>query len=101
MEPKKFSDLNIPIPAIDGYVGDKIDVKKILNKVVIVHKFKLEPSKKKTGDFATLQLTVDGNKRILWTQSRFLIEMLKNIKLEDFPISTTIVSDDCDRLLFT
>ncbi len=101
MEPKKFSELGITVPDIGGYAGDKIDIKKILNKSIVVYKFKLEPSKKKTGEFATLQLTVDGVKRILWTQSRVLIEMLKKIKAEDFPISTIIICDDSDRYLFT
>ncbi len=101
MEPKKFSDLNIPVPEIDGYTGDKIEIKRVLNKGIIVHKYKLSPSKIKTGDYATLQLTVDEKKRILWTQSRILIEILKKTKLEDFPFTTTIVCDDSDRYLFT
>ncbi len=100
MEPKKFKDLGIP-PHEDGFIGEKIEVKRILNKSVTVHKFKVNPSKHNTGRCATVQLTVDGNSRVMFTGSNYLIDDLEKVKKEDLPFITTIISDDNSRLIFT
>ncbi len=98
----KFSDFGIT-PTAKGFEGEKIKVERILNKGIMVHSFKIEPSKvegKKGSDCLHLQLTVDNEKRVLFSGSFTLIEMIKRVPEDKFPFETTIVKEN-DRLKFT
>jgi len=89
---KRFKELGIAAPA-KGFVGDKIKIARILNKEVMVEAFKIEASKfpdKGSGQRLCLQLMVDGEKRILFTSSGFMMEMIKKVPAEHFPFLTTI-----------
>lgn len=89
-----FKDFNIK-PTVNPFVGDKIPVTKILNTEIKVLEFKIEPSKQKQGsDYLTLQIEKGGNKRVVFTGSRVLIDQIKNVPKEKFPFNTTIVKDN-------
>ena|SRR5688572_27711827 len=89
-----FKDLNIK-PKINVFVGDKIPVKKILNVPISVLEFKIEPSKKKEGtDFLTLQIEKSGEKRIVFTGSKIMMDQINRVPKESFPFTTTIVNDN-------
>jgi hypothetical protein len=91
---KKFSELNIK-PDHQFLTGEKIKITKILNKPIIVHSFLVNNSKfdNKPGECLTLQIEVDGEKRILFSGSKVLISMINQVNKEDFPFQTTIVKE--------
>jgi hypothetical protein len=91
---KKFSDLNIQ--STSYFVGDKIKIVKILNKEIIVHGFKIEPSKypkNKSGNVLTLQIEISGEKQIIFSGSDVLMDQVKQVEVGDFPFKTTIIKN--------
>lgn len=97
---KQFSEFNIQV-SLPTLVGDKIKMVRILNKEIIVHAFLIKPSKINIGkDYMELQISVKDTKHVVFTQSYSLMEMIKKVKTEDFPFTTTIEKKD-ERYQFT
>lgn len=91
-----FSELGIE-PTITSFEGDKIKLEKVLDKPVVVHAYKIEPSKfqdKGNGNRLVLQLTVNDEKRILFTSSVTLMNMIEQVKESHFPFTSTIIKDN-------
>lgn len=89
---KRFSELNITAPE-KGFVGTKIKMSKILNKEIKVHAYKVEKSnfpEKGDGNRLVLQLEIDNEKRIAFSSSIYLRDMIKSVPQTDFPFITTI-----------
>lgn len=97
----EFKSFNIK-PSAKSFEGDKIKIDRILNKSIIVLDHKIEASKydKGNGKCLYLQIIVDNNKRILFTGSVTLMEMICQVKPEQFPFQTTIVRET-ERFQFT
>lgn len=99
----QFSQFNIKAPE-RGFEGDKIKISKVLNRKIIVHRFKLEDSKifKKSGDEKCLHLeiSVEDKKHVLFTGSTGLIDSIKQVPNNGFPFATTIIEEN-DKYLFT
>lgn len=97
---KEFKQFEIK-PTIQNYVGDKIKIDKILNKKITVLKYVIEKSKfDNEKDRLKLQIELNNEKRIVFTGSTFLINMIKQVSENDLPFTTTIVKED-ERLEFT
>lgn len=96
---KSFSDLGIKVPEPKNFVGDSIPMKKILNKQITLHAYKIVPSKF-NGERVDMQITYDEDKRVAWTSSGGLIETIKLIDEKHFPITTTIIEEN-ERFKFT
>jgi hypothetical protein len=91
---KKFSELGIS--ASKRFIGDKIKASKVLNKNIIVYDYKIDVSKypkNKSGECLTMQIGIDGEKRVLFTGSDVLIEQIKLVDRSDFPFETSIVKN--------
>jgi hypothetical protein len=89
---KKFSDLKIETK--QHFVGEKIKIIKVLNKEIVVHSFKVEPSKfpkNKSGNVLTLQIEVSGEKQIIFSGSDVLMDQITQVNQEDFPFKATII----------
>lgn len=87
---KQFKDFGI-VADVKAFNGDKIKVSKILNKEVLVERYKIEPSTKFEGkDRLCLQLMVDGEKRIAFSSSDTLMNMIRKVPESHFPFHTTI-----------
>lgn len=96
----KFSDLGIK-PNENTYTGKKIDVDDILNMEIIVHRYKISDSTKKAGTkLLTLQIEYENNKRVVFTGSKILQDMIVQVPEDKFPFKTTIRKTD-KRLEFT
>jgi hypothetical protein len=99
----RFKQFNIKTPA-KGFEGDKIKIAKIINREIIVHDFKIEPSKcfKEIGSGKCLQLqiSINNEKHIVFTSSTGLIEAIKQITKDKFPFLTTIIEEN-DRFIFS
>lgn len=91
-----FKDFDIK-PKINSFVGEKIQVKKILNAEIKVLSFKVEPSKQKQGtQCLTIQIEKSGEKRVVFTGSQVLIDQIKRVPEDKFPFTATIKADnDC------
>ncbi len=92
---KNFSEFNIK-PKVNAFVGEKIQLQRILNLRVTVVAFKIEPSKKKAGtNLLTLQIEKhDGEKRIVFTGSNVLIDQIERVPKDCFPFETVIKKDN-------
>lgn len=89
-----FKDFNIK-PRINAFVGEKIAVQKLFNLQIKVLDHKIEPSKQKEGtELLTLQIEKSGEKRIVFTGSTVLIDMIRRVPEDKFPFTTTIKGDN-------
>lgn len=95
---KKFKELGIKAPE-DGLIGDKISVNKVLNRNIIIQKFKISDSKYKWKRL-DLQIEFDKEKRVMFISSKTLIKMIEQVQAEDFPFETVIVREN-NRLEFS
>lgn len=100
---KEFKELNV-VAEESGFIGRDIEIHKVFNRKVIVHRFKIGPSKFKDGKgnglCLTLQITIDDEKRVIFTGSGVLQNLIKQLKEDDFPFTTTIVKEG-DAFMFT
>lgn len=97
---KSFKDFNIQ-PKTNSFVGDKINVQKLFNLTITVIDFKIEPSKHHKGtELLTLQIEKSGEKRIVFTGSKVLIDQINRVPKNGFPF-TTVIRGDNDYYEFT
>ncbi|MDV3537943.1 hypothetical protein CMU94_02250 [Elizabethkingia anophelis] len=95
-----FSDFNIK-PKENTFNGKKIDTDDILNIEIIIHKYQIKDSIKKSNTkYLTLQIELDKTQRIVFTGSKNLIDLITQVPDEKFPFITTIKKTD-RRLEFT
>lgn len=82
-------------PETSAFSGDKISIKKILNLPIVVLDYKVGPSSQKQGtECLTLQIEKNGEKRIVFTGSKVLINMIQKVQSKNFPFTTTIKQDN-------
>ena len=90
---KQFSDFEIKSPE-GSFDGKKISIEDLFNTAIIVLGYKIEDSKftGKNKSDKRLQLSIKYNdeKRITFTGSDTLMEMIKQVPVEDFPFETII-----------
>lgn len=99
MPPRSFSDFGIK-PTEEGFVGDFIEMKRILDKPIKVLKFKIGPSQF-NGQRLDLQIELHNEKRVTWNGSKRLIEMIQEVPADGFPFDTTIVETESGFYQFT
>lgn len=89
-----FKDFDIQ-PRVNSFVGEKIQVQKLFNLQIKVIDFKIEPSSQKKGTMLlTLQIEKGGEKRIVFTGSKVLIDQIERVPKHKFPFFTTIKGDN-------
>lgn len=89
---KNFKELGIK-PNVNAFIGEKVKIERILNKEIIVHAYEIKPSKYE-GEVLTIQIQVGDDKRIIFTGSRVLIDLIKLVAKGDFPFKTKIVKEN-------
>lgn len=90
----KFSDLNINknLPMS----GEKIKIKHILNQLIIIKDYKIIDSKynkNKSGKCLEIQIIYNSEIRVVFTGSDVLIDQIKQIDKNFFPLETTITQN--------
>lgn len=95
---KKFSDFNIKVEIAD-FTGDKIKISKILNREILVERYKIDPSKVNSGNCLTLQIELAGEKRIIFTSAGTLLKQIEQVPPSGFPFHATIIEEN-DRYVF-
>ena len=98
-----FKDLNVKAPE-RNFTGTKIPMRKVIYKQIIVHDFKIEPSrypeKSADGNRLCLQFKMDDKMHIVFSGSGVLMETVKLIDKTKLPVRTTI-KEEFGRLQFT
>lgn len=98
---KKFSEFGIK-PPNNTFSGEKIKISKILNRNIMVLNFKIDDSKyqkNKSGKCMCLQIEIDGSKRVVFTGSDVLMNMIRQVSKEYFPFECTIIKE-CEHFEF-
>lgn len=100
---KQFRDLGISAD-LKAFTGEKIKIDRIINKTISVLDFKIEDSKftdKGNGKCLSLQIEVDGAKRVVFTGSTVLMDILQKVDKSQLPFQTIIEKDNDGRFFFT
>lgn len=97
----KFSDFDIK-PQTKSFEGEKIKIDKILNREIVVTDYKIETSKyeKGNGKCLYIQIEFNGDKRVVFTGSISLMDMIQQVPADKLPFKTTIIKEN-ERLQFT
>lgn len=101
----KFNQFGITVTA-KSFVGDKIQVTKILDKEIVVYDHRIEEStvqkyRERGADKCLhLQISINDVKHVLFTSSRPLIEAIQKVPQTGFPFTTTIIEEN-KRFKFT
>lgn len=91
---KSFKDFNIKVTTI-AFIGDKIQMDRIINREITVTDFRIEDSIKKQGTkFLTMQIKVNDVSHVIFTGSRYLMDQINQVPKSEFPFTTTIVKDN-------
>lgn len=98
-----FKDLKLEGESTE-FSAPKISINKVLDRAIIIHRFKTGPSKfqKKGADTKclTLDITLGESSHIIWTNSENLLKTINKVPPDKFPIKTTIV-DVNGKFIFT
>ena len=88
---KNFSDFGITIKT--SFEGPKLYPEDLLDQEIIVHYYEIRPSKKDRGesDCLYVQITLNNEKRLLWSSSSYLMEALGNVPESGFPFKAKII----------
>ena len=93
-----FKDFNIKAPE-SNFTGEKIKIDKVINTEIEVLDFKVEK-----GNFSdqrlVLQIEYKKEKRVIFSSSRCLIDMINQVPAGQ-KFTTTIIKDDSDRYQFS
>lgn len=103
-EVKSFKDLGVAAPPSAAMEGPKIDINKLFGREIIVYSFHLKPTQLKdvlNPVCLWMQISVDGNKRVVFSGSSYLQKMISDIPPDGFPFRTVIVKKDNDSYQFT
>jgi hypothetical protein len=99
---KQFKDFGITA-AVQGFVGDKIKMERILNREVMVCGYKIEVSRfteKGNGKCLHMQIGIGEQKYVVFTGSKVLMDTIDKIPKYEFPFKTTIIKIN-DHFEFT
>lgn len=96
-EVKKFSDFKIPTPE-KKFTGDRIKASKILGEQILIHAYRIGPSKlfkdKGNGLCLKMQITYKEEKRVVFTGAQGLMTSIEGVPKDGFPFTATIIKKD-------
>lgn len=98
---RAFAELGVKLER--RFEGERIRIEKVEGDPVIVLDFEIRQSKLKRendphwdgsrGECIYLQIELNGQKRVLWGNYKFLIEQLKQVSAGALPFQATIVNE--------
>ena len=96
----KFKDFGIKTE-IQSFVGDKIKMDRILNRVITVLAYRIENSKYEgKGKRLDLQIKIGDITHVVFTGSVVLMDQIQKVPKDSFPFETTVVKEN-ERFEFT
>jgi hypothetical protein len=90
---KSFKELGLKTNE-KKFIGKKIEPDSFLNETIIVHYYKSELSKfpKPNHPYVmTIQITIDNEKRVIFTGSKSLYDVIVQATETDFPFRAKII----------
>lgn len=91
---RQFKEFGIKAP-VNGFIGDKIKIGRLLNREIVIHDYRIKPSKYEGNDKCLhLQISIEGTKHVVFTGSAVLMKMIGEVPKENFPFQTTIVKEN-------
>ncbi len=92
---KNFKDFGIKAETT-SFTGDKIKIKRIIDKEITVLNYRIEDSVYGDGKKCLhLQIEFDNEKRVVFVGSVVLISMIQSVPRETgFPFKTKIINND-------
>ncbi len=91
----QFKNLKGIKPPPVALVGKKIAIEEVLNKIIIVHHYRVKQSKfYESGQCIYIQISFENEKRVLFTGSYGLLHYLEQIQPDQFPVEATIIKDN-------
>ena len=99
---KSFKDLNISVPDQQKvfFTGDKIKIRKILDRQIVVLDYKISDSKY-TDKCLQMQIAMGETKHVVFTGSKNLLDVIQEIPKEGFPFRTIIEEKADNSFVFT
>ncbi len=100
---KQFRDLGIAKSAGSRFIGNSIEIHKILNTPIIVEHYEIRDSKfkeKGNGKCLYIQIKIDDAPRVIFTGSGALMDTIEKVPAGDMPFETKIVKEN-SRYEFT
>jgi hypothetical protein len=90
-EPKRFSELNVKVN-YTRLIGQKQNLRNVLEKEITVHAFLIKPSKYpgKSDRCLYLQYNHEGKMYVSFSIAKYLMETLECLPETAFPFITTI-----------
>lgn len=96
---KRFSELGIKIP--NYFSGKKASIKMLIDCEIEVLKYRIRPSRAdKARKCLHLDINHNGKNYIVFTNSEHLIDIIKLVKVDDFPFQAVISIDEYNRYQF-
>lgn len=74
----------------ESLIGEKIQIEKILNKKVLITKYRTSKSKFKESNYTTIQFKYEDKLYVIFTGSDVLIRQLEKYK-DKLPFNATII----------
>ncbi len=95
---KKFGDFNIDTSST-AFLGKRIEIDDVFNKIIMVHKFRIVDSKypkeRAVNKCLHLQISIDGTYHVVFTISNALIDQIQQVPYPSgFPFETKITNDN-------
>lgn len=88
-----FAQFNIQLT--NKFVGTKLQVDDIVGQEIIVHDFRVVPSKHRDNtECLHLQIEMNNKKHVFFTGAKGLIEAVRHISKDMLPFKTTITRDN-------
>jgi hypothetical protein len=84
-------------PVKKGLEGDKINIKWVFGKQVLIQDYRIVPSKfqdKGNGKCLHLQIKMGESINIIFTSSAVLMEQIEQVPKDKFPFRTTIIKEN-------
>lgn len=89
---KTFKDLGIQSSS-KTFIGKKIEIDEVLNCEIVVHEYRIVDSIYNTehgNKCLHIQISLEGVKRVIFTGSKGLMDLIQQINAVDFPFTTTV-----------
>ena len=89
---KAFSELGIQSDS-HAFRGEKINIRKLFNKQIEIHDYKIEQSKHNSDVCLTIQIRFNDEYHICFCGSKNLADLLNKVDKKDFPFTATIENE--------
>lgn len=103
MTTRRFTDLKINKGQSSAFQGEKISIHALFDREITIHAYRISPARfntERTDKYLQMQISIDDQKRVVFTTSKVMMDIIEQIPSQDFPFVTTLIKKD-QRYEFT